>query len=61
MSTNAKAILNLIVNAVAGVGGVLIAAAQPANRWQWVQLVSGIAVALAGVLRATWNETPGVK
>lgn len=59
MSPNTKAVINLVVNLVLGLGGVIVAAAQPANGWQWVQFVAGLAMAIAGVIRGTWNETPG--
>lgn len=59
MNQNTKAVINLLVNSIIAAAGVIVAAAQPANEWQWVQLIAGLAMSVGGVIRGTWNETPG--
>lgn len=57
MSEIFKANLQFYVNAGIAAFGVLIAARQPANNWDWVQLIAGLGVAVLGVARGTLADS----
>jgi len=48
-----------VVNVSIVVFGYLMGAAQPQNNWQWLQFAAGMGVAVGGMVKAAWNDTPG--
>lgn len=55
---NRKAQRDLILSMVISVGGVVIASAKPTDWWEGLVLIVGIAVTVAGTLKANRDETP---
>lgn len=58
MNENTKAIMNVVVNCLIALCGVVLAAAQPQNQWAWVQFVAGLGLAILGVMRGALNDSP---
>lgn len=58
MSNVDRAWVDLMLNVTAAVAGVFVAADMPENAWGWARFVSGVVVAVVGVVRSAYKENP---
>lgn len=56
MRATHKAAINIGINFLAVGLGFMLGAAEPQNRWQWIQFVSGASLALIGAYRNMSGE-----